>query len=83
MYMCLAMANVFYALWSMDPGTSEFYHENLVYSVPIVMFITMRYSLDVESGASDGDPVHVLLHDRFLLILCACYLIIMGLILYV
>lgn len=82
MYMCLALANVFYALWSMDAGTAASYHKNMVYSVPIVMLITMKYSLDVESETCDGDPVEVLLHDRFLLLLCAGYLVIMGLILY-
>ena len=80
--MCLTLANVFYALWSMDENTTALYHNNhLVFTVPIVLLITMKYSLDVE-GESDGDPVEVLLHDKVLLALCVLYLAIMFMILY-
>jgi decaprenyl-phosphate phosphoribosyltransferase len=43
MYMCLALANVFYALWGMA-------HHNklLIWTVPVVILICMKYSLDVE-----------------------------------
>ena len=77
MGMCLTLANVFYALWSMDPQTVSLYNDrNIILSVPIVLLITMKYSLTVE-GDSDGDPVEVLLHDKALLILCAVYLFVM------
>ena len=77
MYMFLGLANVFYALWSME-------HENraLLWTVPVILLICMRYSLDVE-GDSDGDPVEVLLHDWVLIALCAAYVLAMMLILYV
>ena len=82
MGMCLTLANVFYALWSMDEKTMTFYNNKyLIFSVPIVLLITMKYSLDVE-GESDGDPVEVLLHDKVLLALCVIYLAVMFLILY-
>lgn len=82
MYMCLALANIFYALWSMDETTVAFYNNKyLVFTVPIVLLITMKYSINIE-GDSDGDPVEVLLHDKVLLGLCAIYLTIMFLILY-
>lgn len=82
MYMFLGIANVFYALWSMDENTVRSYgHEHMIFTVPIVMLITMRYSMVVESD-SDGDPVEVLLHDRPLLILCAAYLAAMFVMLY-
>ncbi len=82
MGMCLTLANVFYALWSMDARTVSFYNnEHLILTVPIVLLITMKYSLDIE-GESDGDPVEVLLHDKALLILCVFYLLIMFYILY-
>lgn len=81
MYMCLTLANVFYALWSMDENTVSMYNKYLVFTVPVVMLITMKYSLDVE-GDSDGDPVEVLLHDKILLTLCAVYIVAMLLILY-
>lgn len=82
MGMCLTLANVFYALWSMDENTVAFYgNDYLVFTVPIVLLITMKYSLDVE-GESDGDPVEVLLHDKVLLALCVLYLAVMFMILY-
>ncbi len=82
MGMCLTLANVFYALWSMDEKTASFYNNNyMIFTVPIVLLITMKYSLDIE-GESDGDPVEVLLHDKILLILCAVYLLAMFAILY-
>lgn len=82
MGMCLTLANVFYALWSMDETTTSFYGNNyLVLTVPIVLLITMKYSLDIE-GDSDGDPVEVLLHDKVLLALCVVYLATMFAILY-
>lgn len=82
MGMCLTLANVFYALWSMDEKTMSFYgSEHLVFTVPIVLLITMKYSLNVE-GDSDGDPVEVLLHDKVLLMLCVLYLAVMLVVLY-
>lgn len=82
MGMCLTLANVFYALWSMDENTVSLYDSNyLVFTVPIVLLITMKYSLNVE-GESDGDPVEVLLHDKVLLVLCVVYLAAMFAILY-
>ena len=80
--MCLTLANTFYALWSMDEKTIAFYDNNyLVFTVPIVLLITMKYSMAVE-GESDGDPVEVLLHDKILLTLCVVYVSVMFMILY-
>ena len=82
MGMCLALANVFYALWSTDEKTITFYNnEYMIFTVPIVLLITMKYSLDIE-GESDGDPVEVLLHDKVLLTMSVLYLSVMFLILY-
>ena len=82
MGMCLTLANVFYALWSMDEKTRAFYENDyLIFTVPIVLLITLKYSLDVE-GDSDGDPVEVLLRDKVLLGLCVLYLAAMFAILY-
>lgn len=82
MYMCLGLANTFYALWCMDAGTTKMYGGvSLILTVPIVLLITLRYSMDVE-GDSDGDPVEVLLHDKVLILLCGVYLGTMFVILY-
>lgn len=82
MYMCLGLANTFYALWCTDAQTTQFYGgTSLIFTVPIVLLITMRYSMDIE-GNSDGDPVEVLLHDKWLLILFSVYLAVMFFVLY-
>lgn len=82
MGMCLTLANVFYALWSMDEKTKSFYNNDyMVFTVPIVLLITMKYSLDIEGG-SNGEPVEVLLNDKVLLALCVLYLAVMFMILY-
>ena len=67
MYMCVALGIMFYSLWTIE-HTSRF----LVWSVPMVLVIRMKYSLDIE-GRSDGDPVEVLVHDKVLVIMCLVY----------
>lgn len=82
MYMCMALTFVFYALWTVDEKTIAVYHSNrLIWTVPVVMLIFMKYSLTIE-GNSDGDPVEVLIHDKVLLGLCLLYLIMMFALLY-
>lgn len=76
MYMCLTLAIVFYAIWTMGSG------EGMVYTVPIVVVICMRYNLVIEHD-SDGDPVDVLFSDKVLLGLCAAFMCFMLLVLYV
>lgn len=89
MYMCLALMNVFYSLWSMDKGTiEEGGNRYLIFTVPIVFIITMKYSMDIEDvcaggGKSDGDPVEVLLQDKMLIGLCVVYFIVIFVSLYV
>lgn len=69
MYMCVALTVIFYALWTVDPLTVERVGgETLIWTVPLVILICMKYSLDVDAE-SDGDPVEVLLHDALLLLL--------------
>lgn len=83
MNMFLTLANVFYALWSMDENTKASYDsEYMVLTVPIVLLITLKYSLSVE-GDSDGDPVEILLHDKVLLSLCLLFFISIFCILYI
>ena len=67
LYMCVALAIVFYSLWAVDPLTVERVGGSaLVWTVPLVILICFRYSLDIE-GPSDGDPVEVLTKDHLLL----------------
>lgn len=62
MQMCLTLAVVFYSLWSMDRG------ENLMWTVPLVICICLKYSLTVD-GNSDGDPVEIIYKDKVLMVL--------------
>lgn len=81
MYLCLALAVTFYALWCMDGGTVSRYGGGMIFTVPVVLLITLKYNMDVE-GDSDGDPVEVLLRDKALLVLCAVYFSVMFAVLY-
>lgn len=65
MYVCLGLALVFYSLWCVDPVTDN---SRLVWTIPFVVAIAMKYSLDIEKGNSDGDPIEVILHDYILLV---------------
>ena len=61
MYVCLALTNMFYALWATSKESQAYF-----ISVPLVMIIFMQYSLDIE-GDSDGDPVEVIGQDKTIL----------------
>lgn len=82
MYMCLGLTIVFYSLWCVDSVTIQRYsNSNIVWTVPLVMLICMKYSLNIE-GDSDGDPVSVLLKDKILIGMVLLYAIILLLIIY-
>lgn len=70
MYMFLALAIVFYSLWSTMAVNSEFFK----YSVIFVILIMMKYSMNVENGGY-GDPVDVILNDKVLILLTALYIV--------
>lgn len=66
-----------------DERTIRAYNNHyLLWTVPIVMVIMMRYSFDVEQDL-DGDPIEILIHDRILVIVVFLYLFIMLCLLYV
>ena len=71
MQMCLTLAVLFYALWTVDGSVvARVGADRLIWTVPLVILVCMKYSMAVE-GESDGDPVEVLFHDRILLLLVA------------
>lgn len=83
MYMCLAVTIVFYSLWCVDPMTiAKYAHNYLIYTVPLVMIICMKYSLNIE-GESDGDPINVLLGDKLLITLISVYVIVIFFLIYI
>lgn len=70
MYMFLALAIVFYSLWSTMAINSDFFK----YSVIFVILIMMKYSMNVENGGY-GDPVDVILNDKVLILLTILYIV--------
>lgn len=72
MYMCLALTIVFYALWTVDPINVAKASNMLVWTVPFIMLILMKYSMNIEND-SFGDPVNVVLEDKALTIIIILY----------
>lgn len=80
MYMCLAITVVFYALWTVDPINIYKFGNLLVWTVPLIIIILMKYSMNIEND-SYGDPVDVVFDDKILLSLIILYgVIVMGII---
>lgn len=82
MYMCMAIGIVFYSLWCIDINTAINGLVNVIWTVPLVMIICMKYSLNIE-GDSLGDPVDVILSDKVLIVLALVYAIIMFITIYI
>jgi 4-hydroxybenzoate polyprenyltransferase len=73
MYVAQTLCIVFYALWSIDPQIVQKHNTRaFVYTIPAVLIILLKYSLNIETG-SDGDPTSVILQDKVLLALCVGY----------
>lgn len=82
MYLMMALTIVFYALWTINSsslGSGNLRLTPLMWTIPGVIFVMMRYSLVIERGA-EGDPTRVLFSDRVLLamsLLLGCALVIL------
>lgn len=76
LYMFLALTGVFYSLWAMEKD-----NEIIMWSIPIVFLLMMKYSYTLE-GDSDGDPIEVILKDKFFILLGIIYVIMMFAALY-
>ena len=81
MTLCLTLSVTFYALWSADSEVAAKYGtDKLIWTVPVVIIILMKYSADIESN-SYGDPVDVVTHDKVLLAMAVLLvLMVVGLI---
>lgn len=82
MYMCLGIAIVFYSLWTVDDNIINRVGKNLVWTVPVVIIICMRYSMLIENEDNDGDPVEVIFGDRAIIILSLLYVILLLVLIY-
>lgn len=68
----LSLTIISYALWTLDEATITSHGNLLIWTVPLVIMITLKYNLDIEKNA-DGDPVEILTHDKSLIALVALY----------
>lgn len=82
MYVFLTMTIIFYSLWATDNEIVLKNHNLLIWTVPFVIILLLRYSMDIE-GNSDGDPVEVLTKDKMLMGLAFIYCLVLFSILYI
>ena len=85
-YLCLAMCLVFYSLWAISFTIADFERINLILlhaTIPVVFFILMRYSYDIEKQDCSGDPIEVLLEDKFMIFMCVIFVVLAVLAMYV
>ena len=82
MYLCLTLAISFYSLWSSNETVISTYNtDKLIWTVPFVIVLLMKYSCDIESN-SFGDPVDVITHDKTLVFLSGILGLILLLLIY-
>lgn len=77
MYMCLGLAIVFYSLWCMDICKQMNNRINIMYTIPIIIILSMKYSLNIEKDGS-GDPVEVILKDKTIIFLLLILAVMLG-----
>lgn len=81
MYVSLALTIVFYSLWCSE--MSDLKSNNLVmFTIPLVVSICMKYNLNIEQEDNDGDPMETLLKDKLLFALVFLYIFFMFIIFY-
>lgn len=80
MQMCLTLAIVFYSLWCTSYGEKGLY---LLITIPLVLIIAMKYSLNIEKEGADGDPTDTITGDKVLLLLVLLLMLMIFIILYV
>lgn len=68
MYMFLGLFLVFYALWSVNTSAMP----GMVYTTPLVIIMTMRYTFRLESDSS-GNPIDMIVGDGVMIMLGVLY----------
>ncbi len=77
-YLYLALTLVFFCFWAMSLA-----NKYIVYVIPMIFVICLKYSLDIENEESYGDPVEVILSDYVLIVCVFLTVIAMAILLYV
>lgn len=81
MYMFLSMAIMFYSLWTIDLKSVSRSSNYLIWTVPIIMIIALKYNMNIEEKKEDN-PIEIILNDKYLIILIMIYGILLIGILY-
>ena len=82
MFLFLGLTITFYSLWAIGFSTASGTGQPaLVWTIPLVVIICMKYGLHLESN-SEGDPVDVVLSDKLLLGLVLSYVLVLAGIIY-
>ncbi len=76
MYCCIIMTDVFYSLWAISKN-----NDFLLWSIPLFVFILMRYSFDIESDV-ESNPVEIFYKDKYLIAMCIVYAVLITSALY-
>lgn len=76
LYMFLALTGVFYSLWAMEKNNAI-----IMWTIPVVFLLMMKYSFTIE-GDSEGDPIEVILKDKYFILLGIIYVVMMFAALY-
>ena len=71
MYSCMTLSVVFFSLWCLEKNMIN-ESVNWMILVPILLLICIRYSMDIETIESSGDPVRVILKDKVLMGMGIC-----------
>ncbi len=77
MYMYLSLFAVFYSIWSLNANDTGL----MLYTTPIILVMMMRYLYKLEIDVN-GNPVDIILGDKFLLILGGIYAVFVFVIIY-
>ena len=82
MYLFLTIAIIFYSLWCVDPITVNNTKNMMIFTVPLVIIICLRYSMIIETDGY-GDPVDVVFSDKLLIFLGILYIGFLSILLYI
>lgn len=83
MQISLTSAVIFYSLMCADTNTIVARTGvNLLWTVPVIVVVCLRYLMIIEDGRSDGDPVSVIFRDKVLYVLCFGYILAVWVMLY-
>lgn len=77
MYMYLTLFAVFYSIWSLNANDTGM----MIYTTPLILIMMMRYSYKLEIDVN-GNPVDMILSDKFLIIIGLIYTILIFTIIY-